>query len=127
MKRVIRLFISLIVAGIIFLISMTVKMEKEVQNLNYSPVSLLEVEDGIYQGKAETTFVKVEVEVEVLDHEIIRIDLLKHDNALGKKAEVITENMILLNTFEVDAIGGATSSSQVIKSAVRDALAKGVF
>jgi uncharacterized protein with FMN-binding domain len=102
-------------------------MEKEVQNLNYSPVSLLEVEDGIYQGKAETTFVKVEVEVEVLDHEIIRIDLLKHDNALGKKAEVITENMILLNTFEVDAIGGATSSSQVIKSAVRDALAKGVF
>jgi len=33
--------------------------------------------------------------------------------------------MISANTYDVDAISGATSSSQVIKSAVSDALANG--
>ena len=79
----------------------------------------------MYLGKAETTFVKVEVEVEVIDHKIVKSNLVKHDNGLGKKAERIIEDMISLNTYEVDAVSGATSSSEVIKSAVSDALAKG--
>jgi uncharacterized protein with FMN-binding domain len=125
MKKAIGFLIFIIAAGVIMIVSMTIKMDQEIQNLEYYAVNLDELADGLYQGVAETTFVTVEVEVEVLDHKIIRIDLLKHDNALGQKAEAITADMILLNTYEVDAVSGATSSSQVIKSAVSDALANG--
>lgn len=50
------------------------------------------------------------------------IDILKHDNGKGKKAEQIRANMIDSNTYDVDAISGATTSSEVIKSAVSNAL-----
>ncbi|MGI5854788.1 MAG: FMN-binding protein, partial [Bacillota bacterium] len=83
------------------------------------------IEDGIYRGAAETAMVKVAVEVEVIDHKITGINILKHDNGLGKKAEQITGKMIKMNTYDVDVVSGATSSSLVIKSAVSDALAHG--
>ncbi|HCX70022.1 MAG TPA: FMN-binding protein, partial [Firmicutes bacterium] len=82
-------------------------------------------EDGIYHGEAETALVKVVLEVEATNHKITGIDILKHDNGMGKKAERITEDMIRMNTYDVDAVSGATSSSQVIKSAVSNALAHG--
>ena len=83
------------------------------------------LEDGIYHGEAETALVKVVLEVEATNHKITGIDILKHDNGMGKKAERITEDMIRMNTYDVDAVSGATSSSQVIKSAVSNALAHG--
>ncbi|MEA4889954.1 MAG: FMN-binding protein [Clostridiaceae bacterium] len=98
-------------------------MNNELKHLEYDKVDLNEIADGIYQGKAETTFVKAAVAVEVSKHKIIRIDILSHDNGMGKKAERITEDMIKMNTYDVDVVSGATSSSQVIKSAVSHALA----
>lgn len=123
MKRMVKILIAVIGTLIIMILSMLIKMESEMKSLEYYDVDLNELEDGVYQGKAETTFVKVKVEVEVNDYKIIRIDILKHDNGIGKEAERITEDMINMNTYEVDAVSGATSSSQVIKSAVSDALA----
>ena len=125
-KRIVITFAVVIGILCVVLFSMFLKMGSDMKNLKFYPVDMSTVEDGIYQGKAETTLVKVEVEVEVRDHKIIRIDILKHDNGFGKKAERITEDMINLNTYEVDAVSGATSSSQVIKSAVSDALAGSV-
>jgi uncharacterized protein with FMN-binding domain len=104
---------------------MSVKMADELTGLQNYDIDLNDLENGIYQGHAETTFVKVEVAVEVNNHKIIGIDILKHDNGFGEKAERIVEDMINMNTYDVDAISGATSSSQVIKSAVNDALANG--
>jgi len=128
MKRMLIILAVVLAIGGIFLIavlSMSVKMEEELAGLQNYEVDISVLEDGIYQGRAETTFVKVEVEVEVKNHKITRIDILKHDNGMGVKAERIVEDMINLNSYEVDAISGATSSSQVIKSAVNDALANG--
>jgi uncharacterized protein with FMN-binding domain len=128
MKRILIILAVIVVIGGIFLIvvsSMSVKMEDELTGLQNYDVDLNDLENGIYQGHAETTFVKVEVAVEVNNHKIIGIDILKHDNGFGEKAERIVEDMINMNTYDVDAISGATSSSQVIKSAVNDALANG--
>jgi uncharacterized protein with FMN-binding domain len=125
MKKVI--VIMIVVLGIIFILylSMTSKMEKELQDLEFYEVDWNGLTDGMYQGEAETTFVKVVVQVEVYDHKITQIDILKHDNGFGKKAEPIVLDMIDQNSFEVAVISGATSSSLVIKSAVSDALANG--
>lgn len=125
MKKVI--IIMIVILGIIFILylSMTSKMEKELRDLEYYEVDWNSLTDGMYQGEAETTFVKVVVQVEVSDHKILRIDILEHDNGFGKKAEQIVSEMIDQNSFEVAVISGATSSSLVIKSAVSDALANG--
>ncbi|OQB25620.1 MAG: FMN-binding domain protein [Firmicutes bacterium ADurb.Bin182] len=125
MKKIIIILISVAVVLIIMVSSMFIKENSELKNLKYHEVDLNELEDGTYQGQAETTFVKAEVEVEISDHKIVRIDILKHENGAGKKAERIIEDMITMNTYEVDAVSGATSSSQVIKSAVSDALVNG--
>lgn len=107
---------------LIVVLSMSVKMENELINLKYYETDLENLEDGTYKGLAETTFVTVEVAVEVKNHKISGIEILKHDNGFGEKAESIVEEMLKQNTYDVDAVSGATSSSQVIKSAVSDAL-----
>ena len=125
MKKTVKILAVLMGILAVLLVSMYVKMDSDLKALAHYETDLSRTEDGIYRGKAETVFVKAEVEVEVSDHKIVRIELLKHDNGLGKKAEKITEDMVRMNTVEVDAVSGATSSSQVIKSAVSDALANG--
>ena len=117
----------IIFAGILILLLlvMVIKMGSELKGLQYSEVNMNEVEDGVYIGKAETTLVKVEVEVEVLNHKISEIKIIRHDNGRGAKAEQITKDMIVKNTYDVDVISGATTSSEVFKSAVSNALAGG--
>jgi hypothetical protein len=43
---------------------------------------------------------------------------------MGSKAESITETMVTRNSYDVDAVSGATLSSEAIKSAVSKALKK---
>lgn len=129
MKKMLIILAVVVAIGAVLLIavlSMSAKMEDELINLKYYEMDLDNLEDGTYHGRAETTLVTVEVVVVVSDYKISRIDIIKHDNGFGKKAEGIVEDMIKRNTYDVDVISGATSSSQVIKSAVSDALANGV-
>ena len=88
-------------------------------------VALDQVADGTYEGTAETPLVKVTVEVTVEDHTLKDIQLLRHENGKGTPAETMLPEMLSQNTSEVDAVSGATMSSKAIRSAVRDALAKG--
>lgn len=123
MKKLVKILIGIIGVFIFFMFCMFVMMRNDMKNLNYHELNMDTVDDGIYHGKSETTLVKVEVEVEVKNNRIIRIDILKHDNGFGEKAEQIITYIIDKNTYDVDAVSGATSSSEVIKSAVSNALA----
>ena len=84
-----------------------------------------QVADGTYEGTAETPLVKVTVEVTVQKHALREIRLLRHENGQGAPAEAMLPEMLSRNTSEVDTVSGATLSSKAIRSAVRDALAKG--
>ena len=53
------------------------------------------------------------------------IEILRHENGKGKKAEAIVDDMVKNNDSEVELVSGATVSSICIRSAVRDALAQG--
>ncbi len=117
--------ILILVFGILLLVASNTA-KNEMKEIEYAKVEMAEVEDGIYQGITETSLVKVETEVSVVNHKITEIVLLKHENGRGTAAEVITDKMVADNSYEVDAISGATTSSEVIKSAVSKALAKGV-
>ena len=119
-----------IILGLIILLMLVIftiilmQMGSAINDLEYYEVHLEELEDGLYNGSVETPLVKVKVEVEVKDSEIVEIDLIDHQNGLGSDAEIIIDDMVDQNTYEVDAISGATASSEVIKSAVSKALTK---
>lgn len=119
-------FLVLVLAvGIVFFVSLS-KFQKELAALNYQEVNMETVEDGCYTGVCETSMVKATVVVTVSDHIITDIEITRHDNGKGEKAEVIVDDMVSQNKLDVDAISGATASSKVIKSAVRDALIQGI-
>ena len=94
------------------------------QDSDFSGLDLTKVEDGTYTGSEDANIIKVTVEVTVKDHAITNINLLEHKNGQGKPAEVIVDDIVAANSLEVDAISGATYSSQVIKTAVYNALVK---
>ena len=89
-------------------------------------IDMSQVKDGIYEGSSDGGLVKVEVEVEVKDHTITAIHLLRHDNGKGKPAEAMLDDMVAQNTDDVDAVSGATASSKTIRNAVNKALQKGL-
>ncbi|MCC0684664.1 FMN-binding protein [Clostridioides sp. ZZV14-6345] len=106
---------------IIILIASNLKPEKlVVKNIN-----LANVKNGIYTGSADNKLVKATVSVEVNNGRIQNINILKHDNLLGKPAEKIITNIIEQQSLNVDAISSATYSSDTIRKAVENALRKG--
>lgn len=122
MKKTVKILGVIIGLFVVMLVVMFIMMGNDMKNLKYHKVNLNDLENGVYRGEARTSLVKVEVKVEVSNNKITKIVLLKHENGLGSKAESIIKKMISMNTYEVDAVSGATASSEVIKSAVSDAL-----
>ena len=78
MKKIFRVFIVLIFFVLVFAVSCTAMMNKEMEKAKNELMlvedpDLSKVEDGIYRGKVETMLVKEEVEVSVKNHKIISI------------------------------------------------------
>lgn len=97
----------------------------DIKNFTYEEIEMSLVKDGSYTGSAEAFLGSVELLVSVENHEIVEIELLEHRHSMGYNAEAIKYKMIENNTYEVDAISGATLSSEAIKSAVSIALKQG--
>lgn len=112
----------------LIIIVMTVffkKAESNLENLTsieIQDINLSKIDDGYYEGSYEAFPISVEVNVEVKNHKIVNINILKHVNGQGKAAEKITESIIKVQSLNVDVITGATYSSKVIIKAVEDAL-----
>lgn len=85
-------------------------------------IDFSKVADGTYYGHADNSLVKVKVSVTVADGVVSDIEIIRHDNGLGQKAEAITADVISLQSLEVDAISSATYSSNTILKAIENAL-----
>ena len=66
------------------------------------------------------------MKVTVKKGKIEEIEIVNHQNGLGQSANVIVDEMVDKNTYDVDAVSGATVSSEIIMNAVNNALQKGV-
>lgn len=119
--------VILLVAVIAIMVGSMNKMSEDVldEQVNVE-INMEQVADGIYTGSSDGGLVKVEVEVEVKDHKIVNINLLKHECGTGKPAESMLEEMIKKNTDDVDGVSGATASSKTIRNAVNKALQSGI-
>ena len=129
MKRALK--ILLVIPAVLALLIITmcavivIRMNSQVKSFDSSEVDVSQVKDGIYEGRSETDMVKVDVRVTVSNGDISDIEIVRHECGKGKIANVIVEDMIEKDDVEVDAVSGATFSSEVIKDAVRNALRKG--
>lgn len=124
-----KIFIALGILVVIVLSLITIVihgMKKQLRDFDDTPVVIADVADGTYEGISETTLVKATVKVTVEGGKIINIDILRHECGLGGPAGEIVNDIRDLNTVEVDAVSGATYSSEVIKDAVRNALRQGI-
>ena len=83
---------------------------------------LQKVEDGTYEGNSKVGPVRVTLNVEVKYGAITSIEIVRHFNGRGKKAEAIIPVILEKQSLEVDVISGATGSSKAILKAVEDAL-----
>ena len=107
-------------------VAVSIRMNGQVKAFDRSIVDVSQVADGVYYGQSETDLVKVEVRVTVSDGTIRDIEILKHDCGKGAPANAMIYDMMEKNDVEVDAVSGATISSEVIKDAVRQALRTGL-
>ncbi|MDP2813658.1 MAG: FMN-binding protein [Erysipelotrichaceae bacterium] len=124
MKKRVKTLIVLVVFILVVSYVAYFAIERNLEGLeevNISPVDLSLIKDGDYQGKYSAFPVSVMVEVSVVDHRITKIDIIKHNNGQGGDAEAIVDEVIRLQSLDVDVISGATYSSQVIKLAIADA------
>lgn len=92
MKRIIKVllitiaavFISLMVLIAVMAGVMNNTIQKAMDEQKNIDINMEQVADGIYTGSSDGGLVKVEVEVEVKDHKIVNINLLKHECGKGK-------------------------------------------
>lgn len=95
---------------------------KSVANIRFDDVDLEKVADGVYTGEYDVGYIYAQVEVEIRDGAIVSIRLREHRNERGKEAESIIYDIISEQEIDVDAISGATNSSNVIKKAIEQAI-----
>lgn len=122
MKKFTLVVAGLILSGFIGFQVFSASIKKSLASLENAAINMNNIADGVYNGHSELGPVSVDVEVHVTDHKLAKVNLVRHACGLGRPAEVITEKMVEQNTFDVDAISGATVSSEVIKNAVNKAL-----
>lgn len=129
MKKAIKVgsvLLCIVLIGVIGFKIWSINLVKEAMALEDVSIDMSKLKDGVYEGHSELGPVIVNVKVTVEKGKIIGVEILEHQNGLGQVANVIVEDMVKQNTYDVDAVTGATVSSEVIMNAVNNALQKGI-
>jgi uncharacterized protein with FMN-binding domain len=89
------------------------------------PVDGSRLVDGVFRGESKAGPNKAVVEVTIRDQKITEVNLLQSDAWKGHKADaVIPGRIVEKQSTAVDAVSGATNTSNVIMNATEAAIAK---
>ena len=94
----------------------------ETKNLPFYNTSIDSVADGVYYGKTYTSYMHLQLEVTVKDHQLTNIRVIENKGSRGQKAEAILQDMIIKNKIVVPAIEGDELGSLVFITCVDTAL-----
>ncbi|EHR0219470.1 FMN-binding protein [Clostridium perfringens] len=94
-----------------------------------SNMNLNGIKDGTYLGEAKGYGGNIKVKVTIESEKIKNIEVLSHSETpkYYENGSKVIGNIIKANSTDVDAVSGATLTSNGIKNAVRDALSKAGF
>lgn len=109
--------VLLCVVALGVVVALNIPKPAKIPQLDLSTLS-----DGQYDGQFDNGLIAAEVAVVISDHRIETIDLLSHRYGMGQKAEAIVDDVISAQSLDVDAISGATLSSNTILKAIANAL-----
>lgn len=127
-KTVIWLVVCIVIVGaaiaVWVMISNTTKNLEALKSMEIADVDLSRANDGVYDGSYSVFPISAKVRVTLKDHRIESIELVEHKSGKGQAAEAIPAKVVEAQSLQVDTVSGATSSSQVIKMAIQNALQK---
>lgn len=89
-------------------------------------IDLYRLRDGIFSGEDETVLGLVKINVSLQSGKMQRIEIIQntysHCAAIDKAFVIVPNAIVVQQSLDVDAVTGATVSSNGIKRALRDAL-----
>jgi uncharacterized protein with FMN-binding domain len=118
-----RVFLGILTLLVIMIIAVALNLPKPL-SVSDDSYDLGTIADGVYEGECNNGLVLARVEVEIRSHAIAGIRILEHRNGKGQPAEIITDDVVSRQSVEVDAVTGATMSSETILKAVENALSQ---
>lgn len=95
------------------------------QALDIGTVNLSTIADGEYIGACQNKILFAVVKVEIHNHKIIGIEVVEHKASYMEQAEQIAGAVCSEQSLEVDAISGATLTSDTVLKAIENALVDG--
>ena len=97
-------------------------IHQEMIELSLKQPNLSEIEDGTYPGSFENHRWYCHVEVEIMSHSYDTIKVLNSANGGNGLYEKLVAHVLEQQSIEVDAVSGATISSNTFLKAVENAL-----
>ncbi len=128
MKKGLKIFLT-VIAILFVLIGLTLAAAlpglKEVTDLDIESVDLTQIPDGSYTGNYDSYRWSTTVEVTILDHRITDIQSVIIQDGRDSLTEDLKEKVLSEQTVDVDAVSGATASSNAYLKAIENALKNG--
>jgi len=119
-KKVYPFLITILITA--FLCFVTVALVLRPQMLDIGMVDLNTVPNGEYIGVCQNKILMAVVKVCVMDHEITDIEILEYKASYMEQAEKIANEVCSGQSLEIDAISGATLTSDTVLKAIENAL-----
>ncbi len=115
--------VILLCSHIYFGISSFFSYQQKISDINIADdIDISSIPDGTYIGEYDAGYIYAKVAVYIKNGTIKDIDILEHNNERGAPAEEIITDIVDKNNLKVDAVSGATNSSNVIKKAIENSL-----
>lgn len=92
------------------------------RTLEIGSVDLNTVDDGEYIGICQNKILVAVVKVYIKDHRITNIEILEHKASYMEQAKQIAADVCSRQSLEVDAVSGATFTSDTVLKAIENAL-----
>lgn len=92
------------------------------QRLEIGTIDLHAVQDGDYIGVCQNKILFAVVKVKVQDHKLADIEIVEHKASYMEQAERVAGAVCSAQSLEVDAITGATLTSDTVLKAIENAL-----
>ncbi|MBE6352835.1 MAG: hypothetical protein E7060_07830 [Treponema bryantii] len=116
------IFLCLILVFVSYSINRKRNQIKELKNLSLQNIEISNIADGTYTGYANTTFLKVKLELIVQNGTLQNVKILMNEGSVGQNVASITETMVKENKIIVSPIPDEEIASVVFMAAATNAL-----
>lgn len=116
------IFLCLILVFVSYSINRKRNQIKELKNLSLQNIEISNIADGTYTGYANTSFLKVKLELVVQNGTLQDVKILMNEGSVGQNVAPITETMVKENKIIVSPIPDEEIASVVFMAAASNAL-----